>query len=150
MENAYIYFTALIAAVALTSLSLCGSQEMRGFRFALGVILSAALFDPTVSAVKELANIDLTYTGEDFQSVFLEKTLESAVCDGIRDSIAGEFSIKKENVEVELFGFDAEKITAEGITVTLIGTAAAKDIVAVEKFVSEIGLGDCRAEVRLG
>ena len=52
--------------------------------------------------------------------------------------------------EVELFGFDAEKMSAEGVRVTLSGTAAAKDIVAVEKFVSELGFGGCILEVRLG
>lgn len=150
MENTYLYFTAVIFAVALASLILYDPSDAKGYRFALGMILTAALFTPAVPLVNGLKNIDFAYTGEGFESISLEKTLEKAVADGVRDSIAEEFSIKKNSIEVELFGFDAEKITAEGITVTLIGTAAAKDIVAVEKFVSELGLGECILEVRVG
>ena len=148
MESVYLYFTAIIAAVALASLSLCDEQQTRGFRFALGVILTAALFNPAVLAIKGLANLDFTYTGEDFESVSLEKTLEQAFCDGIANGIAEEFSIKKENVSVVPRGFDREKMSAEEIVVTLYGTAAAKDTLAVERFVTELGVGKCVLEVQ--
>ena len=150
MENAYLYFTAVVFAVALASLILYDPSDAKGYRFALGMILTAALFTPAVSLVNGLKNIDFAYTGEGFESLSLEKTLENAVCDGVRTSVADEFSINESCIEVELFGFDAEKMSAEGVRVTLSGTAAAKDIVAVEKFVSELGFGGCILEVRLG
>ena len=150
MENAYLYFTAVVFAVALASLILYDTADAKGYRFALGMILTAALFTPAVSLVNGLKNIDFAYTGEGFESLSLEKTLEKAVADGVRDSIAEEFSIKKNSIEVELVAFDPEKMSADGIRVTLVGKASASDIVAVEKFVSELGLGECILEVRVG
>ena len=150
MENAYLYFTVLIAAVSLSSLALYDQTSARDYRFALGVILTAALVTPAVSSIKSLSSLEFDYTGGDFESVSLSKTLEDAFADGIRDGIAEEFSIGKKSIEVEIFGFDADKMTADGIRVTLVGTAALTDIVAVEKFVSELGIGECSTEVRLG
>ena len=150
MTNAYLYFTVLIAAVSLSSLALYDPTSAKDYRFALGVILTAALVTPAVSCVKSLSDLEFDYTGGDFESVSLSKTLEEAFSDGIRESISDEFSIEKKSIEVELFGFDGEKMTAEGIRVTLVGTAALSDIVAVEKFVSELCLGECSTEVRLG
>ena len=150
MENAYLYFTVAVAAVSLSSLALYDPASARDYRFALGVILTAALVSPAVSCVKSLSSLEFDYTGGDFESVSLSKTLEEAISDGVRDSIAEEFSVAKGSVEVEILGFNAEKMSAEGIRVTLVGTAVTTDIVAVEKFVSELGLGECSTEVRLG
>ena len=150
MENGYLYFTVTVAAVSFASLSLYEHGAERGFRFALGVILAAALFTPVTALVKSVSSLEFDYTGGDFESKALSKTLEEAVADGVRESIAEEFSIKEKSIEVEFVAFDCDKMTAEGIRVTLVGAAAVRDIVAVEKFVSELGLGECILEVRVG
>ena len=150
MENAYVYFTVIISISALSAALLYDPENRSGFKFALGIILMAALFDPAVTAIKGLSSLEFDYTGTAFESEALSSTLEEGFLDGVRRMIADEFSIKEKNIELKARGFDPENMRAEEISVTLVGIAMTEDVLAIEKFVSELGLGKCTLEVRVG
>lgn len=150
MGNAYVYIAVSISAVALASFSMYDQGTQKASRFALGIILFAALISPITSAVSGLLSIDFNDTGGYVESSAVDKTLQEAFCEGIRRTVAEGFSLKADCVAVGVSGFDCEKMSADKIFVTLSGSAALTDIRAVESFVSDLGVGKCILEVRLG
>lgn len=150
MENTYLYLTLSLAAVAFSSFVMYDEERMKSSRFALGIISLAALLIPLVSLVRGTLNVEFSYTDTTYPSSAVTKTLEAAFADGISDALEDEFSINDEDIEVRIFGFDEEKMTADEISVTLSGRAAAKDLGRIEDYVTELGLGKCVLEVRIG
>ena len=76
--------------------------------------------------------------------------VRAAVCDGIARTVADEFGFGDGEVSAELIGFDIENMRCDTVVVTLCGTAALGDYKRVERFVSEIGIGECRVDVQIG
>lgn len=150
MQNGYLYITVSLMAVALSSFVMYDEERMKASRFALGIISLSALVMPLISAVKGIESIKFSYTDNIYSSTALQETLETAFADGISNAIEDEFLIRDKDVDVRVVGFDEKEMRAEQIFVTLSGRAVAKDIRAVEKFVTELDLGKCVLEVHFG
>ena len=150
MENGYLYVLAVMAAVAFASFAAYDEERARQSRFALGIILLAALTAPIPSFARGLQCLDFSYTGEDYSSSAVEKTCEEAFVLGISQGICQKFDIRAEDLSVETVGFDAERVIAEELLVTLSGRAAVKNLTQIEEYVNELGVGKCILEVRVG
>lgn len=150
MENSYLYIVVCLFSVALSSFLAYGGARGREMRLALGVILLASLIPPISSAVKGFSELQLDVAEEYTESSLVERTVEEAVCLGIAEALADEISQSASDISVSLSGFDSEKMSADGVRVTLKGKAAFSDIKKAESFVSELGFGKCTAEVYFG
>ena len=150
MGSGYIYVVASLASVAFASFVIYDEERMKLSRFALGIILLAALTKPLGSLVDGLANMEFTYTGEGFSSSLVEKTTEEAFSLGLSRAIASEFSLKEGDISVTPRGFDSENLVAKELVVTLSGRAALADYGRIEDYVNSLGLGKCILEVRIG
>lgn len=150
MGSGYLSLLAPIMAVAFASFVIYDSERLKASRFALGIILLAAVISPLGAAIKGFANMDFVYTGEDYSSSAVEKTLEEAFCDGISRAVCEKFSINTENVSVISEGFDDETMKAELIFLYLSGSAVTADYGSIEDYVNSLGLGKCILEVYFG
>ena len=125
------------------------AQNGRGaIKFALGVILLAALIAPLEGLVSGIGS-GLSQIGSgDYKDEgnFSEYT-ESAFCEGIRLAVAEEFSLEEGDVSVLAIGFSVESMRAELIKIMLYGKAASSDYRAIREFVEENGLGKCEVEI---
>ncbi len=150
MENSYLYIIVCLFSVGLASFLSYGGAREKGMRLALGVILLASLIPPISSAVKTFSELQPEGSEEYTESSLVERTVEDAVCRGIAEALAEEISQSATDISVSLSGFDSEKMSAEGVSVTLKGKAAFSDIKRAESFVSSLGFGKCTAEVYFG
>ena len=150
MENGYLYVFVCFSAVAFASFVIYDSERLNQARFALGIILLSALCVPLGSLVGTLRNMEFDYTGGDYSSDLVEKTLEEAYCEGILRSLCTQFSVAEENVTVEAEGFDPEKMKAETVRVTLSGRGALVNLSALREHVEGLGVKKCITEVRIG
>ena len=150
MENPYIYVVVALGAVALASFAIYDSERLRESRTALGVILLASLILPISSVIGGIRELDFSFEAEYDGEQIVEERLEEAFCLGIAEAVREEFSIKKDNISVTAQGFDAESMRADSLLVLLSGRAAFGNIGAISDFVSELGVGECTVEVRLG
>ena len=76
-------------------------------------------------------------------------TAEEAFCDGVRTVICEKFSLDLSDVDLKIYGFDFEKMRAERIAVFLSGKAAFASYKDIEKYVEELGFGECDAEIEI-
>ena len=143
--KAYVIGVFLIAAL-VSVLRLIGYHSGAGERLALGIICVYIVLSP----IKNLS-------AEGFDNLFdipeievddgAGQILEDALAKGVARSVSQEFSLKTEDILVRLFAFDKESMTAESIEVILSGSAVTADYRAIEGFVNEMNIGECRVEI---
>ena len=139
----YVYVVALSFTVAFASFAAYDEESSRASRFALGVILLAALVPLLTSFVSDVKDGDfLRSFDSDYGSVsggeVFEEVLYEAYCSGVRDAVAEKFDLPVDNIRVSCAGFCSESASCERISVTLSGRAALGDILAIKRYVSEI------------
>lgn len=76
--------------------------------------------------------------------------VEEAFCEGIISLVAEEFELDRSDVRVSLSSFDARKMSAEKIRITLSGKAVIADYKAIEKRINELNLGEANVEIEIG
>ena len=143
--KAYVIGVFLIATI-VSMLRLIGYRSGVSERLALGIICVYVVLSPiknlTVDSLDNLFDIPEIET-EDGAGQMLEDALST----GIARSIADEFSLKIENISVNLFDFDKESMTAGRIEIILSGSAVTADYRLIEAFVNEMNIGECRVEI---
>jgi hypothetical protein len=117
-------------------------------RFALGVILAAALIAPISGLVTNIGSAlsdikDTEYTDDGKFSEYTER----AFCEGIRLAVADKFSVSPDGIYVIALEFDASNMRAELVKITLSGSAATADYRAIRAYVEESNLGKCEVEI---
>ena len=150
MGSGYACIIISLTALALASFVIYDEERLKSARFTLGIVALAAVLTPLISAIKGIENIDFSYTDTYYSTEAVTKTLKEAFENGIAEAIEGEFSVERGDVSVTAEGFDEEKMRAERIIVTLSGRAVLKNLGAIESYVTELGLGKCIAEVKIG
>jgi hypothetical protein len=68
----------------------------------------------------------------------------------VASAVSSEFSLKKADISVRLFGFDSENMRAEKIEIILSGSALTADYRSIESFVNKMEIGECRVEISFG
>ncbi|MBR4835466.1 MAG: hypothetical protein IKU99_00505 [Clostridia bacterium] len=135
-----------LIATIVSMLRLIGYRSGVSERLALGIICVYVVLSPiknlTVDSLDNLFDIPEIET-EDGAGQMLEDALST----GIARSIADEFSLKIENISVNLFDFDKESMTAGRIEIILSGSAVTADYRLIEAFVNEMNIGECRVEI---
>lgn len=143
--KAYVIGVYLIAAL-VSVLRLIGYRSGAGERLALGIICVYIVLSPiknlSVESFDDLFDIPEIEVDEGAGQI-----LEDALAKGVARSISQEFSLKTEDISVRLFAFDKESMTAESIEVILSGSAVTADYRAIEGFVNEMNIGECRVEI---
>ena len=142
-----LFILTAVFSVAFASFTLYDSERAKSARFTLGVILLSALAVSLVSLFGTLSDVEFSYTGEDFSNSAVEKTLEEAYCEGVLRAICTEFSIKRENIEVSVSGFDSEKLSPAVLYVTLRERGALSDFGAIRRYAESLGAEKCIVEV---
>ena len=147
-EYAVSVFVISAVAAILSQLAYKGRSDPS--RFAISVIVLYVVIAPLGSVLGEL----------DIDSIFsptlnlpseqgYEQIAADAFADGIAKAVAEEFSLERENLRVELRGFDFENMRAEKIRVILSGRAALADYKEIERYVDRLGTGDCECEIEI-
>ena len=135
-----------LIATIVSMLRLIGYRSGVSERLALGIICVYIVLSPiknlTVDSLDDLFDIPEIDTEDGAGQI-----LEDALSTGIAGSIADEFSLKIENISVNLFDFDKESMTAGRIEIILSGSAVTADYRLIEAFVNEMNIGECRVEI---
>lgn len=147
------YFYSIVAVALLVSVLLFVAyrESEVAMRFAFGVIVTAALLLPLADILPSVdidGIIEDIKSGFDMEPLYTEKT-EEAIESGIARAVCDKFSLSEGCVSVSLYGFDFDNMRAERIRVTLVGTAIFSDLEKIEKYVTELGLGECEAAVEI-
>ena len=135
-----------LIATIVSMLRLIGYRSGVSERLALGIICVYIVLSP----IKNLS-------AEGFDDLFdvpkietedgAGQMLEDALATGIARSVSDEFSLKIENISVNLFDFDKESMRAGRIEIILSGSAVTADYRLIESFVNEMNIGECRVEI---
>ena len=135
-----------LIATIVSMLRLIGYRSGVIERLALGIICVYIVLSPiknlTVDSLDDLFDIPEVETEDGAGQI-----LEDAIATGIARSIVDEFSLKPENISVNLFDFDKESMTAGRIEIILSGSAVTADYRLIEAFVNEMNIGECRVEI---
>ena len=135
-----------LIATIVSMLRLIGYRSGVSERLALGIICVYVVLSPiknlTVDSLDDLFDIPEVETEDGAGQI-----LEDALSTGIARSIADEFSLKPDNISVNLFDFDKESMTAGKIEIILSGSAVTADYRLIEAFVNEMNRGECRVEI---
>ena len=150
MSGGYACIIVSLTALALASFVIYDEERLKSARFTLGIVTLAAVLTPLIFAIKGIENIDFSYTDTDYSTEIVTQTLKEAFENGIAEAVESKFSVESGDVLVVAEGFDEEKMRAERIILTLSGRAVLKNVGAIESYVTELGLGKCTAEVKIG
>lgn len=135
-----------LIATIVSMLRMIGYRSGVSERLALGIICVYIVLSPiknlTADSLDDLFDIPEVETEDGAGQI-----LEDALATGIARSIADEFSLKPENISVNLFDFDKESMTAGKIEIILSGSAVTADYRLIESFVNEMNIGECRVEI---
>ncbi len=148
------YFISLISVSALISLAIALSYKPEGdggaLRGAFAVILLYVTLIPLFSAFSDFDIEKIKFEQEKYNfedKNYIDETAEDAFARGIRIYISEEFSLEDEDINVELFAFDAQKMKAEKIVVTLSGPAAHADFRAIREKLRRGGFENCEVKI---
>ena len=140
-----VFVTAAILSVA----RIVGYKSGNIERLALGIICVYVILSPLRGLSADgldslLAPPDISIENG------AEEVLEDAVAEGVASAVSAEFSLKKTDISVRLFGFDSENMRAEKIEIILSGSALTADYRSIESFVNKMEIGECRVEISFG
>ena len=152
------YFVSVFAiSVCVGVLELISyNRNSAAERAALGIIFLYVVLSPLADAAWNFELGDLSadniadnIIGETEADVEYEAAAEEAFSEGIRRAVADKFSLPRESITVRIYGFEFSKMRCERIFLLLCGRAAFADNKAVEKYVNEMGLGECDVEIEI-
>lgn len=135
-----------VIAAALGVMRLLGYRSGNMEKLALGIICLYVIISPLRSL------LDLNFDGFwDIPEIETEDgsaaVLEDAMAEGIARAVVEEFSLRRGDVSVRLFGFDKEVMTADKIKIILSGGAVTADYRGIESFVNKMNIGECKVEI---
>ena len=144
-----VFAVCLVGGIALMLTYGGGTSE----KIAVGLITLSVIITPLADCLSDF-NIEewLNSIKAEVGDVGTEygEVLEEAFAEGIVRAVADKFSLDKENIRVSLTGFDAERLWAQRIRITLSGRAALADYKAVENYVNTLEMGKCDVEIEIG
>lgn len=124
-----------------------------GAKLVLGVLTVWIILSPMSSLLSKIENGDFISSVKPPQSEIDSEyfaLIEDAFADGIRKAAADEFDLDETDVRISLSGFDAQKMKAEKIRITLSGRAIIADYKAIESYINKMNLGECYVEIEVG
>lgn len=140
-----VFVTTAILSVARIVGYKSGNME----RLALGIICAYVILSPLRGFSADRLDSLLTPPDISIENG-AEAVLEDAVAEGVASAVSAEFSLKKADISVRLFGFDSENMKAEKIEIILSGSALTADYRSIESFVNKMEIGECRVEISFG
>ena len=148
------YALAVFAVcLAVSLLGLLCYKDGKSEKIALGIIALYVIISPVAKAAVKFDPDSIIQwippDTEESDGGYI-KIAEEAFAKGILAAVTERFSFKEENVTVELSGFDFDKMSAESIEITLSGVAALADCRAVEKYINDMDIGECKVEIKIG
>ena len=125
---------------ALDLLLLVGNDKYKKITdSALGVLMILVIALPLPKVFDELKN---DFELENFDSAGdADEFGKSSFEMGIKEYIAGEFSLSRDDVSVEAIGFSSSEMKAEKIIITLTGGGILSDNKKIERAVKSLELG---------
>ncbi len=121
-------------------------------RFAFGVLLFSVAAAPFMNALSELVSggyEDIIPPAEIIEGDS-EQIFEESFCLGIRNAVCEKFGLKSSDVRILVIGFTPEGWRAEKIRVILSGAAALSDDHEIERYINNMEIGECEAEIEIG
>ena len=155
----YDYLVSVLVISSLlgliTYLSYPGASE-RTTKFAVSVLLIYTVMTPILTFISEFSGADAQDILENIKGEIPDgdkeyiSVSEEAIKSAIKKLIFSEYGIPEENIQVNVFGFDFERMRAEKINVILSGKGALSDYRSIERFVSELNIGVCEVMIEFG
>lgn len=142
-----VLIAAMCALVALSGFLFYGKGNEKSARVALGVMLLCALLSGLPSVIEEVKNISFSPENVQIGADSYEDYTEAAFKEGLAHAVSEEFELSFSDVEVELFGFALDTMSAERIVISLRGAAAYADARAVRQYIEKNKLGECEVNV---
>lgn len=149
------YMISIFAASATLSLlsRLSYSSRLDGVRkFAFGILLFSVASSPFINGISNLLSggVDEVLPPSDFSQEEADEIYEEAFCLGVKNAVCERFELKTGEVRVLSVNFSKEEWRAERIRVILSGKAALSDYREIEKYINNMGIGECEAEIEIG
>lgn len=135
-----------VIAVLLSVLRLLGYRSGAMERLALGIICIYVIASP-LGNISDMSFDDFFSIPEIEMENGADEVLEDALCEGIARAVSEEFSLKRADIAVRLFGFNREEMRAEKIEIILSNSAAVADYRAIESFINKMEIGECTVEI---
>lgn len=146
MTGETVYVICILSCVAFSSFVSYSGEESRFGRFALGIILLAALALPIFSSLKNISVADFDFESEMGSPDIRGQVAEESYCRGIALAVADKFSLSCDDICVSCENFCIDNVSAERICVTLGGSAIYSDRHAIAAYVEKIS----KCEVSVG
>ncbi len=145
-----VFITAAVLALLKLLFYKDGTDGVRKFAFAvLALYVATAPLSEALSGIGDAPFFDFDIPDSEYGEDY-EEVAEDAFCQGVKRLVCDKFSLSDECVRVLVENFDFNTMTAGRVRIFLSGRAAAADYKAIEKFISESGLGECDAEIEIG
>ena len=147
----YLGSFLVLSAVISVGMLLSYRENDKALRFAFSVIFCAAVMLPLCELTEGALQGGITLPTPpalDGEGEY-ERVAEGAYLDGARELLRDEFDIADENIELEGYGFDFEKMRFSSLVIRLYGSSVFSDISDIEGFARE-NFGGCDVKIRLG
>ena len=142
MREYFLSVYALAALLAVIAFLIPGGAEGDAVRRGISALALCAVLTPVCIAVRGVAEADIA-------ELLPAEMPEEAFCLGIREAVAGRFSIDPENITVSVTGYDPGGVHADKICVILRARAALADTRGIRAYVSGLGCGECEVEIEI-
>lgn len=151
MREYFLSVYALAALLAVIAFLIPGGAEGDAVRRGISALALCAVLTPVCIAVRGVAEADIAelLPAEMPEETLYSERLEEAFCLGIREAVAGRFSIDPENITVSVTGYDPGGVHADKICVILRARAALADTRGIRAYVSGLGCGECEVEIEI-
>ena len=144
------YALSLFGMCALLgALSLIHYNKGTAERMAERVLFAAAVVLPLVNSLTSLS-FSLPSIPSFSDDGEYREVIEEAFSEGVSLAVCERFSLPEGTVKVELHGFDAQKMRAEKIKITLSGVAIISDRRAIQEYIEGENLGECEVRISVG
>lgn len=152
MKEYMISLFVVSAVLSLLSLLSYKSRLDGVRRFAFGVLLFSVAASPFIGALTKLVSdgIEDILPPADITEGDAEEIFEESFCLGIKTAICEKFGLKAGDVRVLAEGFSKDEWHAERIRIILSGIAALSDYHEIERYINNMEIGECVAEIEIG
>ncbi len=136
------------AALGLISFVSYPQFSDKTVKFAASVLIIYTALFPCISFINDISNMDFEGCLEDIKNESVtgtpesERVAEEAFKEGICKLIVTKYGIKRENINIYVFDFSFEKMSAEAVKIILSGKASLSDLRGMEIYLNTLSLGE--------
>ena len=159
MAEYFVSVTVISAFLGLLSYLSYPTVSDKTVKFASSVLLLYTVAMPIGAFVSDLSDgsvkIEIDEIIDGLGETVIEdaeykKVAEEAFREGIEKLIRDKYGVGSNMMDVYIYGYDFENMSAERITVIMKGTAVLKDFRLIEDYLNGLNLGKCEVKSQIG